>query len=159
QETKRAEPRSLLHPRRRNPIAELQAIDDVHAANHLAERGEVSLVVRLWRVAQSVTGAASVEPRGCPTQVPARQPATVDLVTQHSGVGDRTLLCDEVRNDAAELRADDLAGLDNLDEVVDRERRVSRIQLELDGAARRLPYRSRLRRAVVVRHDPALDNR
>ena len=47
----------------------------------------------------------------------------------------------------------------NANESVHRERRVAGVELELDGAARRLPPRARQRLSLVGRHDPSLDDR
>jgi len=56
----------------------------------------------------------------------------------------------EVRDDPTELRADDLSRRHRLDEVLEPERRVSRIQLELDLSARRGEDVPRLRGVVGV---------
>ena len=63
----------LADSRRRDRIAELEAVDDVHAANHAAERGEVSLVVRLRRDAKRVAGTPRIEAGRGPAQIAARE--------------------------------------------------------------------------------------
>src|SRR6188474_1861676 len=93
---------------RRDLVAELELIDDLHTAHHTAECGEVAFVVGLRCVAERVPGPAGVEARGRPAQIAARQSATGHLITQCGCVPDGLLLCDEVGNEARELRADDV---------------------------------------------------
>lgn len=52
---------SLNEPGSRDGVADLQSIDDVHAANDAAEGGEIAFVVRLRRGSERVAWAAGIE--------------------------------------------------------------------------------------------------
>jgi hypothetical protein len=67
------------------------------------------------------------------------------------------LLINEIGNHPRELGSDDIARVDHAHHVLDTERRVAGIELDLDRATRSVPVHARLRRAVVVRDDPLLD--